>query len=76
MIATASTGAPTLEKVQSQERVTPQMARGEELTLPTSPDPPSVPKPEGPVPPQDLALVPSRQPPPPVFLPGHQWTSP
>ena len=71
MVATALTGAPTLEKAPSPKRVPPQMARAEELTCSTSPDPPSVPKLEGAAPPQDLALVPSRQPPPPqVFSPG------
>ena len=70
VIATALTGAPTLEKAPSPERIPPQMARVEKLTIPTSLDPPLVPQLEGAVPPKGLVLVPRRQPlPPPRFSP-------
>ena len=65
MVATALARTPTLEKAPSPERVRLQMAGVEELISSISPDPPSVPELEGVVPPQDLALVPRRQPPPP-----------
>ena len=69
VVATASTGIPTPEKAPSPKTVPPQLARAEELTHSTSLYAPSLPKLEGVVPPQDLALVLSRQPPPPGFSP-------
>ena len=56
--------ATTATRVPSPKRVPSQMPRVEELTCSTSPDLPSMPEPEGAVPPQDLALVPRRWPPP------------
>ena len=64
VVITALAGAPMPDRGPSPEGVPLQMAGVEELAHSASPDSPSVPKPEGMVPPQDVALVPSRWPPP------------
>ena len=67
MAATNSARAPMPERAPSPKRIPSQMPQVEELPSFTSPDPPSIPKPEGVVAPQDLALVPRRWTPPPTL---------
>ena len=77
VVATNLAGTPTPEKTPSPEGIQPQIAGVEEHAHSALPDIPSVPEPEGVAPPQDLALVPSRQPPPlPYFVSRPRRTPP
>ena len=62
------------QKDPPYQKVPSQTPRAKVFICSTSPDPSSIPEPEGVMPPQDLALVPRRWPPPlQVLSPGPGW---